>query len=120
MRNTELYLEKVGVSCRLMPSQVLSNGRGGRTGRVLSNHVHHVTINVNNRCACQNSHRVHLLRICESKVGTHPDRITNLYFTYLFMLRALNKAADELGNYEYSTGTRLPDRQTTTDLLGGV
>jgi hypothetical protein len=39
-------------------------------------------------------------------VGTHPDRITNLYFTYLFMLRALNKAADELGNYEYSTGTR--------------
>jgi hypothetical protein len=45
VRNTELYLEKVCASCRLMPNQVLSNWK--RQERVVSNHVHRVTINVN-------------------------------------------------------------------------
>mmetsp|Transcript_54406 Transcript_54406/g.107996 ORF Transcript_54406/g.107996 Transcript_54406/m.107996 type:complete len:604 (+) Transcript_54406:214-2025(+) len=37
-------------------------------------------------------------------VGKHPDRLHNLYFTYLFLLRALSKAAAELESFDYSTG----------------
>jgi preprotein translocase subunit SecG len=38
------------------------------------------------------------------KVGKHPERIHNLYFTYLFLLRAINKAGPELLLYDYDTG----------------
>ena len=35
-----------------------------------------------------------------------PERIHNLYFTYLFLMRAIGKAGDELLEYDYSTGKR--------------
>ncbi len=37
-------------------------------------------------------------------VGSHPDRVNNLYFTYLFLLRALAKATPILKHYDYATG----------------
>jgi len=36
-------------------------------------------------------------------VGMYPDRLTNLYFSYLFVLRAIAKAGPILGEYNYST-----------------
>jgi hypothetical protein len=39
------------------------------------------------------------------KVGMHPERIHNLYFAYLFVMRAIAKAAPELMEYDYNTGT---------------
>jgi len=38
------------------------------------------------------------------RVGRHPERLHNLYFTYVFVLRALSKAAPELETFDYSTG----------------
>ncbi|KAM3577776.1 hypothetical protein VYU27_000319 [Nannochloropsis oceanica] len=38
------------------------------------------------------------------KVGMHPERIHNLYFAYLFLLRAINMAGPELQAYDYDTG----------------
>jgi hypothetical protein len=37
-------------------------------------------------------------------VGAFPERINNLYFTYLFLLRAISKAGPDLLNYDYDTG----------------
>eukprot|EP00635_Sarcinochrysidales_sp_CCMP3193_P011461 CAMPEP_0118913908 /NCGR_PEP_ID=MMETSP1166-20130328/14498_1 /TAXON_ID=1104430 /ORGANISM="Chrysoreinhardia sp, Strain CCMP3193" /LENGTH=644 /DNA_ID=CAMNT_0006853473 /DNA_START=91 /DNA_END=2025 /DNA_ORIENTATION=+ len=39
-----------------------------------------------------------------ARVGAHPERIHNLYFTYLFVLRAVAKAKDYLVGYDYDTG----------------
>jgi ERO1-like protein alpha len=41
-----------------------------------------------------------------------PDRLKNLYFIYTFTLRAIQKAADYLENYEYSTGNTSDDKIT--------
>lgn len=38
-----------------------------------------------------------------SSIGSHPDRIKNLYFIYAVILRALNRAAPILSAYEYET-----------------
>lgn len=40
------------------------------------------------------------------------DRVMNLYFAYLFVLRAVMKAAPVLTAYEYSTGLTEEDAQT--------
>eukprot|EP00878_Enallax_costatus_P018555 GHUV01019537.1.p1 GENE.GHUV01019537.1~~GHUV01019537.1.p1 ORF type:complete len:338 (+),score=73.13 GHUV01019537.1:273-1286(+) len=40
------------------------------------------------------------------------DRVMNLYFAYLFVLRAVMKAAPVLTAYEYSTGLQQEDAQT--------
>ncbi len=40
----------------------------------------------------------------DRSVGSHPERINNLYFTYIFLLRALAKAAPILKSYDYATG----------------
>jgi hypothetical protein len=37
-------------------------------------------------------------------VGSHPDRLHNLYFTFLVLLRALSKAQDALLAVDYNTG----------------
>jgi hypothetical protein len=34
----------------------------------------------------------------------HPERIHNLYFAYLFVMRAISKAGPELMEYDYNTG----------------
>lgn len=44
-------------------------------------------------------------------VGAYPDRLNNLYFTFLFMLRAVMKAGDALVQFQYTTGN------VTDDLL---
>ena len=36
-------------------------------------------------------------------VGSHPDRINNLYFAFLFVLRAVAKAENYLSVYPYHT-----------------
>lgn len=43
------------------------------------------------------------------KVGAFPERINNLYFTYLFLLRAISKAGPDLLNYDYDTGNPADD-----------
>mmetsp|Transcript_56901 Transcript_56901/g.128941 ORF Transcript_56901/g.128941 Transcript_56901/m.128941 type:complete len:567 (+) Transcript_56901:89-1789(+) len=43
------------------------------------------------------------------RVGRHPDRLENLYFAYLFLLRATAKAAQELESFDYSTGDAAAD-----------
>ena len=46
-------------------------------------------------------------------VGAHPDRLNNLYFTFLFLLRAVMKAGDYLSEYQYLTGNIEDDAQVT-------
>eukprot|EP00953_Heterococcus_sp_UTEX-ZZ885_P014051 7998-Heterococcus_DN1.PRE.3 len=55
-----------------------------------------------------------------SAVGAHPDRLTNLYFAYLFCLRALAKAAPLLQQYDYSTGNAAADNVTAALMRGLV
>jgi ERO1-like protein alpha len=43
------------------------------------------------------------------RVGKHPERIQNLYFTYLFVMRALGRFRNELLSYEYATGNDKDD-----------
>jgi hypothetical protein len=43
------------------------------------------------------------------RVGAHPDRLNNLYFAFVFLLRAVNKASDALRTFNYSTG--VPGRE---------
>ncbi|CBJ32777.1 conserved unknown protein [Ectocarpus siliculosus] len=45
-------------------------------------------------------------------VGMHPDRLTNMYFTYVFVLRAIGKARPFLMAYEYDTGNDEDDKMT--------
>jgi len=40
----------------------------------------------------------------QQKVGLHPDRVKNLYFTYLFVSRAVSLSLPALVHYNYSTG----------------
>uniref|UniRef100_A0A7N0RHI0 Uncharacterized protein n=1 Tax=Kalanchoe fedtschenkoi TaxID=63787 RepID=A0A7N0RHI0_KALFE len=46
------------------------------------------------------------------RVLKHPDRVSNLYFTFLFVLRAVTKAAYYLGQAEYDTGNPIEDLKT--------
>jgi len=39
------------------------------------------------------------------RVGRHKERLHNLYFCYLFVLRAVSKARHELKTYDYFTGS---------------
>ena len=43
-------------------------------------------------------------------VGSHPDRMSNLYFTFLFVLRAVTKAGSVLTDYPFHTGQTNDDR----------
>ncbi|CAM9859083.1 unnamed protein product [Pylaiella littoralis] len=45
-------------------------------------------------------------------VGMHPDRLTNMYFAYVFVLRAIGKASPFLTAYEYDTGNKEDDKLT--------
>ena len=46
-------------------------------------------------------------------VGSHPDRLNNLYFTFLFVLRAVAKAEYLLGTYPYQTGNTTEDQEVS-------
>mmetsp|Transcript_20147 Transcript_20147/g.33059 ORF Transcript_20147/g.33059 Transcript_20147/m.33059 type:complete len:467 (-) Transcript_20147:141-1541(-) len=51
------------------------------------------------------------------RLGKFPDRVKNLYFTYLFMVRAAAKAAHLLAEYSYETGNLAEDKLTRTLVL---
>ncbi|KAG9448164.1 hypothetical protein H6P81_014292 [Aristolochia fimbriata] len=52
------------------------------------------------------------LEIMYDRVLRYPDRVKNLYFTFLFVLRAVMKAADYLEQAEYNTGNPMEDLKT--------
>ncbi|KAG0576259.1 hypothetical protein KC19_5G067400 [Ceratodon purpureus] len=59
--------------------------------------------------------------LMHDRVLQHPERVQNLYFTYLFVLRAVIKAQSYLAEAEYSTGNEVEDRLThklVTALVG--
>ncbi|KAL8148681.1 hypothetical protein AgCh_005876 [Apium graveolens] len=49
------------------------------------------------------------LPLMYDRVLRYPDRVKNLYFTYLFVLRALTKASDYLELAEYDSGDHVED-----------
>ena len=53
------------------------------------------------------------LPLYTKSVGSHPDRLNNLYFTFLFVLRAVAKAEYTLGSYRYYTGNTTEDATVT-------
>eukprot|EP01018_Ginkgo_biloba_P033593 Gb_20370 [translate_table: standard] len=46
------------------------------------------------------------------RVLKYPERVTNLYFTFLFVLRSVTKAAGYLAEAEYNTGNPVKDQMT--------
>eukprot|EP00262_Sarcandra_glabra_P006709 TRINITY_DN19203_c0_g1_i1.p1 TRINITY_DN19203_c0_g1~~TRINITY_DN19203_c0_g1_i1.p1 ORF type:complete len:449 (-),score=62.39 TRINITY_DN19203_c0_g1_i1:240-1586(-) len=52
------------------------------------------------------------LELMYDRVLRYPDRVKNLYFTFLFVLRAVTKAADYLEQAEYDTGNPTEDLKT--------
>jgi ERO1-like protein alpha len=48
-------------------------------------------------------------KLYQSAVGDHPERVNNLYFTFIFLLRAVIKAKDHLLEYPYYTGNSTDD-----------
>ncbi|XP_024968232.1 endoplasmic reticulum oxidoreductin-1-like isoform X1 [Cynara cardunculus var. scolymus] len=49
------------------------------------------------------------LELMHDRVVKHPDRVQNLYFTFLFILRAVTKAATYLDQAEYDSGNHAED-----------
>ncbi|XP_071730079.1 endoplasmic reticulum oxidoreductin-1-like isoform X2 [Rutidosis leptorrhynchoides] len=49
------------------------------------------------------------LQLMHDRVLKHPERVQNLYFTFLFVLRAVTKAAPYLEQAEYDSGNHLED-----------
>lgn len=45
------------------------------------------------------------------RVGSHRERLNNLYFTFLFVLRAVSKASPHLSAYSYDTGDAAKDAE---------
>ncbi|XP_064940128.1 endoplasmic reticulum oxidoreductin-1-like isoform X1 [Musa acuminata AAA Group] len=52
------------------------------------------------------------LELLYDRVLKHPERVRNLYFTFLFVLRAVTKAPDYLEQAEYNTGNLEEDLKT--------
>lgn len=50
--------------------------------------------------------------ILHDRVLRYPERVRNLYFTFLFVLRAVTKASDYLEQAEYDTGNHEDDLKT--------
>lgn len=55
------------------------------------------------------------LTVLYDRVLQYPDRVRNLYFTFLFVLRSVTKAADYLKEADYETGN--PDEDLKTKHL---
>lgn len=49
------------------------------------------------------------LRLFEERIARHPSRVENLYFTFLFVLRAVVKAKELLVGIDYRTGDTAED-----------
>ncbi|CAK4074533.1 unnamed protein product [Aphanomyces euteiches] len=50
------------------------------------------------------------------RVGKFPERLQNLYFTYLFVLRAVGRYRDVLLHYDFETGNAVDDARASTIL----
>jgi ERO1-like protein alpha len=51
------------------------------------------------------------------RVGSHPERLQNLYFTYLFVLRAVGRYREVLLHYDFNTTGRAEDDAQVQVLL---
>ncbi|EQC39247.1 hypothetical protein SDRG_03452 [Saprolegnia diclina VS20] len=51
------------------------------------------------------------------RVGAFPERLQNMYFTYLFVLRAVGRYREVLLNYDYSTGNAYDDQRVPEHVL---
>lgn len=49
-----------------------------------------------------------------SRVGMHPERLENIYFDYVVLLRAMTKISDYLAGYEFCTGDNAVDQNIMT------
>ncbi|KAG0263587.1 hypothetical protein BG011_008531 [Mortierella polycephala] len=49
-----------------------------------------------------------------SRVGMHPERLENIYFDYVVLLRAVSKISDFLAGYEFCTGDESVDKNIMT------
>lgn len=54
------------------------------------------------------------LKLFVERVGSHEDRLHNMYFAYLFLLRAVAKAAPELELFDYNTGNTTDDARVVS------
>lgn len=52
------------------------------------------------------------------RVGRHPSRIENMHFTFLFLLRALNRLLPYLKNQTWDTGDIAQDNYTKVISFG--
>ncbi|KAL9262230.1 Endoplasmic reticulum oxidoreductin-2-like protein [Drosera capensis] len=57
------------------------------------------------------------LSLLYDRVLSHPDRVQNLHFTFLFVLRAVMKAAKYLEQAEYDTGNPEDDLKTKSLMI---
>jgi ERO1-like protein alpha len=55
--------------------------------------------------------------VFEQRFRDYPERIENLYFVYVFTLRALSRLAPLLRSYEYKTGGSLEEDRKTQQLV---
>ena len=53
----------------------------------------------------------------QDRLGNHPDRISNLYFNYALLLRAVTKLNTHLANYTFCSGDSQQDTDTKTKVL---
>lgn len=53
-----------------------------------------------------------------TRIAEHPERLQNVYFNYVLMLRALTKAAPYLQSYDYATGDAAADAKTKEMMQG--
>lgn len=52
------------------------------------------------------------LQCYKDRLHEHPERISNLYFNYAFLLRAVGKLRDYVQDYTFCTGDPIQDKQT--------
>lgn len=52
------------------------------------------------------------LQCYKERLHEHPERISNLYFNYAFVLRAVGKLRDYVQDYTFCTGDPVEDKKT--------
>ena len=57
------------------------------------------------------------LQCYQDRMATHPERISNLYFNYALLLRAVTKLRTYLKNYTFCSGDTIQDFSTRTAVL---
>lgn len=63
-----------------------------------------------------NSVQVPNLECFITRIGQHPERLQNVYFDYVLLLRALNKSAQYLASFDICSGDDEADRRTKEKL----